>query len=316
VTRLGNTTLRPERSQEIEGGLDANLWNSRLTFTVTQYRNMRHNALVDIDVAQSVYGGGRIQTNVGLIRKSGTEVTVGARLISTGSIGWNVNGSLSKSNNRVLRLAPGQLPIVMDGGEGVSTRIVPGYPLFSRWAIPVASYRDADGNGRIDATEVLLADSAVYIGPEDPNFAATLNTDLSLGQFSAHATLAYTDGLTQYNSASQGMSVGLYDPSAPLGAQAAAVTVARLHSGYGLVETVNTLRFQSLSINYNVPFAFVRRFGLQSMAIALQGSNLGLRTNYRGKDPNVNAFATGNSTADTGQLPQPRTWALRFALAY
>jgi hypothetical protein len=52
------------------------------------------------------------------------------------------------------------------------------------------------------------------------------------------------------------------------------------------------------------------------MAVALQGTNLGLHTNYRGKDPNVNAYASGNGLLDTGQLPEPRMWQLRFSLGY
>jgi hypothetical protein len=76
------------------------------------------------------------------------------------------------------------------------------------------------------------------------------------------------------------------------------------------------LRFQSLSVNYAIPLSFVRRIGARSATVALQGNNLGLYTNYRGKDPNVNAYATGNQTADTGQLPEPRTWELRVTLGY
>ena len=31
-------------------------------------------------------------------------------------------------------------------------------------------------------------------------------------------------------------------------------------------------------------------FGARSMSFTIQGTNLGLRTNYRGKDPAVNAY--------------------------
>jgi hypothetical protein len=53
------------------------------------------------------------------------------------------------------------------------------------------------------------------------------------------------------------------------------------------------------------------------MTLALQGSNLGLHTNYRGMDPNVNAFSTvnaGDETADLGQIPEPRTWWLKLSV--
>ena len=50
------------------------------------------------------------------------------------------------------------------------------------------------------------------------------------------------------------------------------------------------------------------------MSIALQGRNLALFTNYRGKDPAVNAYSSGNLTADTGQLPPTRTYALHITM--
>ena len=53
------------------------------------------------------------------------------------------------------------------------------------------------------------------------------------------------------------------------------------------------------------------------MSMALQGSNLALHSNYRGKDPNVNAFSTVSGvdeTADLGQIPEPRTWWLKLTL--
>ena len=53
------------------------------------------------------------------------------------------------------------------------------------------------------------------------------------------------------------------------------------------------------------------------MTMALQGSNLGLHSNYRGIDPSVNAFSTvsaGDQTADKGEIPQPRTWWLKISM--
>jgi hypothetical protein len=80
---------------------------------------------------------------------------------------------------------------------------------------------------------------------------------------------------------------------------------------------VSELRFQDLSISYLVPPAVSRHFRVPHLRLALQGSNLGLHTNYRGMDPNVNAFSTssqGDISADTGQLPLPRTWSLHVML--
>jgi hypothetical protein len=70
-----------------------------------------------------------------------------------------------------------------------------------------------------------------------------------------------------------------------------------------------------LSLNVLLPREVARWFRVPHMSVALQGSNLGLSTQYRGKDPNVNVYSSGNLTADDGNaLPQPRVWSLRVAL--
>ena len=62
-------------------------------------------------------------------------------------------------------------------------------------------------------------------------------------------------------------------------------------TSYGVTQTVNTLRFNSLS---RWPTTFppnaAARLGARALSLALEGTNLGLHTNYKGKDPNVNAI--------------------------
>lgn len=87
-------------------------------------------------------------------------------------------------------------------------------------------------------------------------------------------------------------------------------------TAYGAIQTVSTMRFNSLSVSFNARPSLARHIGATSLSIALQGTNLGLFTNYRGKDPNVNAYSTGNSIADTGVLPAPRSWQVRVGLGY
>jgi hypothetical protein len=143
----------------------------------------------------------------------------------------------------------------------------------------------------------------------------------------------YQSGMTQTNQAAlpsfgngtfySPLLGSLYDPSTSLAQQAAvaaylatSLSLAAPLSGtpYGVVQTVNTLRWNTLSVSYSVPPSISRRLSLPTMQIALQGSNLALWTNYRGKDPNVSASAIGNTVLDNGQLPQPRSWQLRITV--
>ena len=222
--------------------------------------------------------------------------------------------SLSRNYNVVTELGKGVEPFDISGG-----RVAAGYPLFGRWAKPILGFGDANGNGVIEASEVQLGDTAVYLGQQMPNYTANLHTTLSLlrGRITVGASLAYQDGMSQYNETAarnQFFLRGSVDPNAPLSEQAAAAVMDR--TSYGLMQTVNTLRFNSLSVAYNASPSLARRLGARSLSLAVQGTNLGLFTNYRGKDPNVNAFTTGNAVQDTGVLPIPRTWQLSLRVGY
>lgn len=322
LSTLGNTQLHPERTREIEGGFDIDLWSGRLNVSATQFYKMRIDAIEQLAVAPSVYGGSlKLYSNIGQVRNTGTEITFASTVLEYPTISWTVSFSISKYTNKLMSLNSEQ-PYI-DLGDG--TRFVAGYPLFGRWSRPIVGYSQSSPGGRLVANDVLVADSAVYVGQQSPNFEMPFNTGVSLfrGLISVNATFQYKDGLTQFNQGSKQQLNNLwFNPDATLADQAAALaascSIAYANSGkcteYGLIQTVNSLRFNSLSIGYTVPRAFAKRLNIPSIHLALQGNNLGLWTNYRGKDPDVNGTTVGDVTQDSGQLPEPRTWRFQIRI--
>jgi outer membrane receptor protein involved in Fe transport len=329
LSTLGNTHLRPERTSEVEGGFDAGFGNDRLQLTVTYYNKTRHDAIIRVPVPPSVSGRGAagtaIMKNIGVVRNTGTELTANVRVLDNPLVGWIVNANLSQDRNRVVRLNPGESTIIVG-----NSRIEAGYPLWSKWAQPVVSYADANHNGIIDYNEVRLGDSAVFVGQNEPNYLLNVSNAISLwqGRLSMTFNLAYMSGLTQaQGSTGAGNGILINLPNTPNTSLAteAAVVVSTLNDGspsylgstvstIGTMQKVNVLRFNSLSINYILPANLLKRLRIPTMELALQGSNLGLHTNYRGIDPNVNSSSTtsgsGDVLLDAGQLPQPRSWSL------
>lgn len=326
LSSLGNTQLRPESSRELEGGFDAALWHGRLSMTWTQYNKTRYNALLNIPVAPSVFGlNGSYQVNIGEVRNTGRELTVNIQPIESRMVSWTVGANLSNDNNLVVRLAPSFLP-------NKNLGIVAGYPLFGIWEKPIVSFADLNHNGIVEPSEVLIGDSLGYVGTPEPRCQANLNTGLTLlnGRLSVNATFAYQNGMTQNNLAvvnSGAVNFIANVPGTSLATQAA-ITAATCGSqciqgpfgrgtDIGFFQTVNTFRFNNLSISYALPKGVSSWFHIPTASLALQGANLALHTNYRGIDPNVNAFSTvssGDETADLGQIPQPRIWWLKLTL--
>jgi hypothetical protein len=329
LSSLGNTKLQPEKSRELEGGGDVELWNSRLSLNWTQYNKTRYNAIISVPVAPSVAGGGSIETNIGVVRNTGTEVTLSVKPIDRRAVRWMVGGNFSRDRNLVVRLNSGQsaieLPSLVGSDLRDYVRIAAGYPLFARFERPIAGFADVNGNGIVDPNEVILGDSVVYVGQSTPKYQLNANTDLALldGRLSVAATFSYQNGMTQDNAGA--LTSGTFSQTAnalstSLATQAALVAATELPNGgsqIGVLQTVNVFRFNTLSINYVLPKTSLRWLRVPRASIAVQGSNLALHTNYRGKDPDVNAFSAVSSadeTVDLGQLPEPRTWWLRLTL--
>lgn len=340
---LGNTELRPERSTEFEGGFDADLLADRLHVSLTGYLKTTDDALLSVPLAPSVYSGvvvglngigidlnspnsTAILRNIGRIRNTGLEFTVDAQLLRSAPVSVSTQLLVSQNRNVVVRLGRGVEPFYIQGdAQNGGLRVAPGYPLDGRWSKPILGYADANGNGVLESSEILVGDTTVYVGATLPNYTANLATTVSLwrGAVQVSGGFLYDDGLSQKNELVRQLapfSAGWNVPGTSIAEQATVAdltTGAFSYSDYNWIQTVSTLRFNSLSVIYAVPQAVARRLGAERLSIAVQGTNLGLWSSYRGGlDPNVNAFPTGNSVTDTGVLPQPRTWQVRVNAAY
>ena len=78
---------------------------------------------------------------------------------------------------------------------------------------------------------------------------------------------------------------GLYDKSASLEEQAAALAVNQPGIFYGMFEDGAFTRFREASVAYTVPVRLARAVRASGLSVVLTGRNLGLRTNYTGVDP-------------------------------
>lgn len=331
LSYLGNTQLKPERGVEWEGGFDAELWEGRINIDVTHYRKRRNNAIVDNPYAMSVNGGGKTKVNVGDLENTGSEVTLGVNLIESSIIGVNVKSSFSWNRSKVIRLSEDGEKITaanvisIRGSDGTSSNLrqeviyAVGYPMQGIWQRPIIGFADVDGSGWITSDEVILGADPVFVGTSEPKVTIAMHPGISLlrGMIGINMSFSYSNGMSQDVGTSQNTLNGLWG-STRQGhdyARQAALSVIR-NTRYGFIQNVNQLRFQSLSISANVRRKYAEILRAKSASISLQGSNLGLWTNYMGVDPNVNALSGSHGVMDAGQLPQPRAWILRLSLVY
>jgi hypothetical protein len=237
--------------------------------------------------------------------------------ISTDAVVWDVSLNGSINHNKFESAAPGLV-----FSTSTSTFRV-GYPLFSRWDKPILSYGDANGNGIIEASEVKIGDTAVYLGESLPPRQLTVSNGISLfrERLRISSQFDYKGGhlgenFTEINRCLTALACrGANDPSASLWEQARAVAASatsRTLAGY--LEDASFVRLRELSIAYRLENQRVPLLGGRTMTVSLTGRNLKLWTDYSSPDPEVNSSAgalqlEGNS--DNPTAPQTRLWLLR-----
>jgi hypothetical protein len=254
--------------------------------------------------------------NLGHVRNDGIEFALDVRPIRTSFMDWTSQLIYSQNRN-VLRKLNKDAAFLSSMERDV--RYVEGYPLAGRWNRPMASFTDMNQDGVIDPSEIQYVDSARFQGGPQPRYTASLINSVMLfnGQITASATLSYTDRQTQVDELfrqSVTTSRAMNDPTTPLATQAiySSIIGGGLTAGrYAVTQTVSTLRFNSMAVSYLLPRLVASRLRATTARINLQGDNLGVRSNYSGLDPNMNALVNElDGSRDIGSPPSPRTWRL------
>ena len=60
------------------------------------------------------------------------------------------------------------------------------------------------------------------------------------------------------------------------------------------IEDASWVRLRDISLSYSLPNEWIKKIGLRSADISVNGRNLWLKTNYKGIDPETNALGAGN----------------------
>jgi hypothetical protein len=321
---LGNRNLKPERSAELEMGVDGTFWNSRVTTELTYYNKRSKDALVRRILPPSVGTGlnDRFE-NLGEVRNAGFETLVNAQLLQRPAFGWDV--TLNGSTNRNELVSLGGVPSIVTSSTLQQRE---GYPLNGWWSRELVSYEDKNSNGIIeynanaDLSEIAVSDTNRFLGYSIPRYEVAVTNGIEFAQrrFRIAAMVDYKGGHKIYNNterircASRLNCEGLISPEASLFEQARTVAVrehpSRTVSGF--IEDGDFIRFRELSLSYNA--ANTRILRARSATLTLAARNLGvLWTKYTGVDPE--AFATtGNAPSEFQAFAPPTYYTLRLTL--
>lgn len=304
----GNPSLLPERAGEFEVGADADLAGDRVRIGFTYAHSENTNTLVQRNLAPSAGTAAVRKENIGRIRNQNIEVTTEARVLETDNLRMALNYNFAMNKNMVVSLGDRGLPYPVTA----MGKVAQGYPLASIWVRKVLGYNDDNGDGLLSLDEVVLTDSAHYVGTAQPRLTSSFGINATIfKRFSFDSRFAYQSSYVKQYTHNSGY--GSMDVNAPLSEQA--VYVINDITGR---RPVKDLRWTSASIGYHVPERLIDRLRMSSLVVSLQGSNLGLWTKYEGRDPSVNgSIMTSEISTDNGFLtPRPRLFVLDFRVSF
>jgi TonB-linked SusC/RagA family outer membrane protein len=331
LANLGNEDLKPELSQEIEAGFDADVLKNRLTVEATFFYKETKDALIEREIVPSLGTTSTQFFNLGKVSNRGVELRLDSRIIDHPSFAWDMTLTGSLTRNRLNDLGEGVEPITL----GFIQRHVEGYPLGGIWDRPILSFNDANGNNIIEPGEYVIGDTAVFRGSAIPTREFGLRTGVSFFRnlFNIAALFDYRGGHWIENSTDSfrcngGIIYcrGLVDPTAPLDmqAKAAAATYGDANgvTEWGFFEPAWFIKLRELSITFNAPDNIARLLGASRASLTLSGRNLWTIDDYSGIDPEVNGFGQGReggsnfAATDFFSQPQVRYWVARLNLGF
>ncbi len=341
IANVQDQLLKPERSEEYEGGVDLGFWQNRMSVELTGYSKTTRDALVSVGTGWGA-GGFPYTENVGEVRNTGVEGALTATVVQARPLTWDVTLNASLNRNKLLALAPGVLSQQLRGNFAVF-RFASGYPVYGYWA-PRVQYADLNHDGVLEPNEVTTGDALSYAGSSSPTREVSLGTHVGLwsGAISMSALVDYRGGFRLSNTASvfevaeaPQSDRASNDRTAPLWQQARDIAEQAIFANNfangpppaGFYEDATYVRFRELSLTYALPRRVIRALRVQHVSLTGAVRNLALWTRYTGVDPEVtssngyntqlaptsNTYIVNNNLRESSApVPLLRYWVVRL----
>jgi TonB-linked SusC/RagA family outer membrane protein len=319
VSRLPSPDLRPERVKEHEFGVDVGAFDERVRLDLTWNRR---DVVDQIQTVPMPTGFGSIWTNIGHSTGQGFEAMLNLRPVDLPTVSWDVALTHAHNTTKLRDLGGVPASYTFEGG------FVEGYPLGARFMRPLLGYDDANGNGIIEADEITMGDTAVYVGQGAPARSQTLTSTVGLfrQRVRVSAMLDRRSDYMQYNQIAMMQRLGGFhraslEPTPPLEEQARIMAThaggapGQPATGYWELERGDFTRLREVSVGLEVPQRWADMARLDRAQVTLAGRNLALWSRYGGPDPESARFANNFATY-ANNIPQARNWVLRVDLGF
>jgi TonB-linked SusC/RagA family outer membrane protein len=343
---ISNPYLGWEESQQTDIGLDAELFNNRLSLIIDVYNRKSNNMLLN-DIIPAITGANSQLTNKGSVRNRGIEIDLNGYPVQQTFV-WNAGVSFSLNRNVVLSTNGNNDCILSGNVDGRSSHITevgkpvgqffgfildglytaadladPNVAKYATVYEGAGKYRDLNGDGTI--TEIL---DYTAIGNPHPDFIYAIrnhfscrNFDLGViinGQYGGNVINGLrmsTDNLQGFFNVGAEWANRWRTPEQPGdGIHCGVVTQTpslshRLNNTW--VEDATYLRIANVTLGYSLPQSLLKRTGLiKDVRASFTVQNPVTFTRYSGGNPEAQQLGIDNTLApglDMTSYPLART---------
>lgn len=336
---IPNPDLAWERTQQVNLGMEASLFNERIYLEADFYRSTSDGLLLNVPVPSLTGFTGMFQ-NIGKLENRGVELNLNAHIL-TGELTWSAQLNFARNRNEILELGRDDAPMIINFGNNLSLINKVGEPINSIYAYQYAGvYKnqaeiDADpasysgatpGDGRytdVNQDGVLTGDDRTIIGNNAPDFTYGITNNFRYKGFDLSFLIQGTQGNEVYDnnirrskfyhegrnyfadvtgrwrSEEEPGDDHHYKLNVDLG------PFNHAPSSYMMVDG-SYLRVKSLTLGYNFPAVIVKKLRLETLRIYFNGQNLfTLQENPLFDSENFSGDITNDSRRAFSHSPYP-----------
>ncbi len=111
---IGNPNLEPERTDEIEAGIELYLFRNRIRFEGSYYNRLSKNQIFQAPIAASAGAVSRV-VNAGSLRNKGFELLLEVTPVKVGGFQWDIGGTFTMNESIIEELTEGVENIRLGG---------------------------------------------------------------------------------------------------------------------------------------------------------------------------------------------------------
>lgn len=322
---MANSDLQWESTQAFNLGADFGLWNSRLSGSLDVYLMKTTNLLVDRSLPV-IIGYSSVSSNLGELQNRGLELTLNSRNIARAHLSWNTAFNFSFNRNKIKHLYGDMVDVIDDNGKatgkkeaddptnqwfiGKSIDRIWDYERQGIWQVNEADqakiYGKTPGDVKLkdQNNDGILTpeDDKVFQGYKQPQYRIGLRNDIHFFDFDfscfIRADLGFYGNNTLYTTTQwidrKNILYAPYWTEENPSNEYPKLDANVGSPGFGVWKNRSFIRFQDISLGYNVPGKIIKRYKIQGLKTFVSLRNFFTITKWNNWDP------------ESGETPMPK----------